>query len=73
MATLKPPFWAESMEGLYKKVTKGIFERITGRYSKELSTIIKLMLQVNPNNWADCNSLLNQSNFMDRLDEKFKL
>jgi NIMA (never in mitosis gene a)-related kinase len=28
MITLKPPFMAEDMEGLYKKVIRGIYPRI---------------------------------------------
>lgn len=29
MAALKPPFRAKSMEGLYKKVIKGIYQKIS--------------------------------------------
>jgi NIMA (never in mitosis gene a)-related kinase len=48
MATLKPPFRAEDMDGLYKKVTKGSYQHIDEKYSKNLSETIKSMLQVNP-------------------------
>lgn len=34
MVTLKPPFRAEDMEGLYKKVVKGIYQKISGVYSQ---------------------------------------
>jgi len=37
MATLLPPFRAENMEGLYKKVIKGHFDPIPGYYSKDLN------------------------------------
>ena len=44
LLTLKPPFRAENMEGLYRKVIKGNYEKIPGRYSKEINSVIKLML-----------------------------
>jgi NIMA (never in mitosis gene a)-related kinase len=31
--TLKPPFRAEDMAGLYKKVTKGLYPKIPSNYS----------------------------------------
>lgn len=34
MVTLKPPFRAENMEGLYKRVIKGSYEKIPLNYSK---------------------------------------
>ena len=48
MITLKPPFRAEDMEGLYKKVIKGVYNKIPSQYSIELSNVIRAMLQVNP-------------------------
>ena len=36
MATLKPPFRANDMNGLYKKVLKGAFSAIATHYSKAL-------------------------------------
>ncbi len=34
------------MEGLYKKVIRGLYPRIPTEYSSDLSNIIRLMLQV---------------------------
>ena len=34
MTTLHPPFEADSMEKLYRKVIKGIFPKIPNGYSK---------------------------------------
>merc|ERR1719463_106736 len=48
MAALRPPFRAEDMEGLYRKVLRGQYPRIPGCYSSDLSQLITLMLQVNP-------------------------
>jgi NIMA (never in mitosis gene a)-related kinase len=50
MTTLKPPFRAEDMDGLYKKIIKGVYPKINEIYSKNLSSVIKSMLQVNPSN-----------------------
>lgn len=44
MAMLKPPFRAEDMEGLYKKVTRGIFPKISSHFSQDLSNFIKYLL-----------------------------
>lgn len=58
MTTLKPPFRAEDMDGLYKKVIKGSYSKIGENYSKQLSAAIKSMLQVNPANRPDAAQLL---------------
>lgn len=58
MATLKPPFRAEDMDGLYKKVIKGAYQKIGDGFSKSLSTVIKSMLQVNPSNRPSAPQLL---------------
>ena len=67
MATLKPPFRAEDMDGLYKAVIKGSYAKIGNSFSKQLSGAIKMMLQVNPANRPDANSLLN--NIMWKAEE----
>ena len=58
MCTLKPPFRAPNMDGLYKKVQKGQYDPIPSKYSPELSNIIKNLLQVNPKNRPSCGKLL---------------
>lgn len=58
MTTLKPPFRAEDMDGLYKKVIKGAYTKIGDNFSKQLSQVIKSMLQVNPGNRPDAAQLL---------------
>lgn len=59
MTTLKPPFRAEDMDGLYKKIVKGAYTKIGDNYSKSLAAVIKGMLQVNPSNRPDASQLLN--------------
>jgi NIMA (never in mitosis gene a)-related kinase len=58
MATLKPPFRAEDMDGLYKKVVKGSYQKIGDGFSKSLQSVIKSMLQVNPANRPSASQLL---------------
>lgn len=58
MCTLKPPFRAEDMDGLYKKVIKGSYSKIGNNYSDALSNVIKSMLQVNPANRPNAKQLL---------------
>ena len=58
MTTLKPPFRAEDMDGLYKKVIKGSYSKIGDNFSKNLGNFIKAMLQVNPANRPTAAQLL---------------
>ena len=44
MCALVPPFRADDMQGLYKKVIKGKFPRIPDHFSQEMATVIKFML-----------------------------
>lgn len=39
MAALKPPFRATDMEGLYKRVQKGVCDRIPSKYSSDLMQV----------------------------------
>jgi len=48
LCALKPPFRAEDMEGLYRKVLRGMYPRIPAHYSSDLSEVISSLLQVNP-------------------------
>lgn len=48
MCALKPPFRAENMRGLQYKITQGTYQPIPCQYSKELTNLIKEMLNVSP-------------------------
>lgn len=48
MCALRPPFTATDLQGLYRKVCAGVFERIPLCYSNELSTIVSSLLKVDP-------------------------
>ena len=59
MTTLKPPFRAEDMEGLYKKVIRGYYQRIPSQFSQDLSNVIRSLLQVSPHLRPTCGKTLN--------------
>jgi len=44
MTTLKPPFHAKDMEGLYNKVIRGYYPKLPSHYSKDLTNIINVCL-----------------------------
>ena len=48
MITLKPPFRASDMQGLYRKVLKGNYPKIPRSYSQDLANVIKSLLTVSP-------------------------
>lgn len=44
--TLKPPFRADDMAGLYKKVIKGVYPRIPHHFSGDLNNTLKALMIV---------------------------
>jgi len=56
--TLKPPFIAEDMQGLYKKVLKGVYPKIPPQFSSDLASMVKSLLQVSPHLRPSCGMLL---------------
>lgn len=58
MVALRPPFRAEDMEGLYRKVLRGQYPRIPAHYSNDLSEVIGILLQVNPRHRPSVEQLL---------------
>ena len=54
MITLKPPFRAENMEGLYNKVIKGQISKIPDKFSNDLAEMVKVMIQVVPESRPNC-------------------
>merc|ERR1719272_1597041 len=58
MIALKPPFRAEDMEGLYRKVLKGQYPRIPPHFSNDLSEVLGVLLQVNPRHRPSIDQLL---------------
>ena len=68
MITLKPPFRAQDMEGLYKRVIKGQYSRIPERFSNDLFQIIQFLLQVNPKLRPSCEQILNHPIVQKRIE-----
>ena len=68
MATLRPPFQAQSMEELYKKVMRGIYPKISSRYSEDLSDVLKLMIQVEVGARPSCEELLKMPMIYKRIE-----
>jgi NIMA (never in mitosis gene a)-related kinase 1/4/5 len=58
MTTLKPPFRANDMNGLYKRVLKGAYPKISPTYTQDLATMIKTLLQVEPGLRPTCDQIL---------------
>jgi len=54
LATLKPPFRAKDMDGLYKRVIKGSYSKLPSHFSVDLNNVLGLMLQVKPQNRPSC-------------------
>lgn len=56
--TLNPPFRAQDMQGLYKKVIRGVYPPLPSQYSPDLNNLIRTLLQVNPAMRPTCDKLL---------------
>ena len=68
MITLRPPFRAQNMEGLYNRVIKGQFSRIPDRFSHELFEIVKLLIQVNADLRPSCDEILKHPIIQKRIE-----
>lgn len=70
MTTLKPPFRADDMAGLYKKVVRGSYPKIPGVYSQDLAAVIRALLQVEPHFRPSCDKILAMTQVVRRMEEK---
>ena len=68
MITLRPPFRAQNMEGLFNKVCKGQYSRIPDRFSDDLFQVVQFLLQVNPNSRPSCEQILNHPIVQKRIE-----
>jgi len=62
MITLKPPFRAEDMASLYKKVLRGSYPKIPSTYSSDLAALVKSLLHVSPHLRPTCGILTQYDN-----------
>ena len=70
MTTLKPPFRAEDMEGLYKKVIRGYYPRIPPHFSQDLANVIRALLQVAPHLRPSCDKILQLPAVLKRMNDQ---
>lgn len=56
--TLRPPFRADDMAGLYKKVLKGVYPKIPTHYSQDLQNTIKMLVTVEASQRPSCAEIL---------------
>lgn len=63
MITLKPPFTADDMQGLFRMVNKGKIKRIPTVYSRDLWVMVKCLIQVNPDQRPNCDEILSMPIF----------
>jgi NIMA (never in mitosis gene a)-related kinase len=76
ICALKPPFRANDMQGLFRKVQKGVFDRIPSQYSSDLNSLVSMCLQVSPSLRPTCDKFLNHQliikhgkDFIQNLDQ----
>jgi NIMA (never in mitosis gene a)-related kinase len=67
MIALKPPFRAETMEGLYKKVLLGIYPRIPKTFSSDLAKLVNSLLQVQTHMRPNCDKILEMPSIQKKL------
>jgi NIMA (never in mitosis gene a)-related kinase len=65
MCMLKPPFRAQQLEGLYHKVTQGVYDKISFVYSSILNMFIARCLTVESKNRASVDELLDSHFFRE--------
>ena len=68
MITLRPPFRAKNMEGLYNEVCKGHYHRIPERFSDDLYQVVKFLLQIDPHSRPSCEQILNHPIVQKRIE-----
>mmetsp|Transcript_41070 Transcript_41070/g.136086 ORF Transcript_41070/g.136086 Transcript_41070/m.136086 type:complete len:577 (+) Transcript_41070:83-1813(+) len=73
LCTYRPPFQAESMDGLARKIMRGAYEPIPPGYSKELQTVIARLLVVEPARRAAVDDILLMRPVVQRMDAVLSL
>lgn len=58
IVALKPPFQAADMDGLYKKVLKGVYPKIPDCYSADVNSLLQSLIKVNPAHRPTCDQIL---------------
>ena len=71
MTTLKPPFRAQDMNGLYKRVLKGAYPEIPKKYTKDLADVIMRLLSVESKLRPTCQQILDMAQVRKRAIKIF--
>lgn len=69
MCALKPPFRANDMNGLYKRVLKGQYPPIDKGYSQSLTKVLAAMLRVEPKLRPSCQEILDTDSVVSKCNE----
>jgi NIMA (never in mitosis gene a)-related kinase len=59
------------MQGLYKKVLRGIYPKIPSTYSSDLAHLVKSLIQVSPQLRPSCDKILDMPIIKKRMDKLF--
>jgi len=68
MMSLRPPFRAQDMKGLYEKVTSGQIGRMPDHFSAEIQKMVYWLLNVNPEQRPTCDNIINSAIFKKKQD-----
>jgi serine/threonine protein kinase len=68
MAAQRPPFTANDIQSLYKKVCIGNISRIPNNYSDDLAAIVSSLLKINPNDRPSASSILSNKTVLSHFD-----
>ena len=68
MITLFPPFRAQNMENLFKKVIRGEISKIPDKYSYDLFSVIQLLIQVKPEKRPSCDEILQNKIVLKKIE-----
>ena len=71
MCALVPPFRADDMNGLFKRVLKGQYPAIPSHYSMDMRQLIKNLLQVSPAARPNCEQILDYPIVVKRIKKYF--
>lgn len=71
MCALVPPFRADDMNGLFKRVLKGSYPPIPSHYSMDMRQLIKTLLQVQAQSRPTCDQILDMTIVQKRIKKYF--
>jgi NIMA (never in mitosis gene a)-related kinase 1/4/5 len=69
MCALKPPFRAQTLEFLFKAVTKGAYDAIPNTYSKDLVNLLQSLLNVDPKKRPNCELILSMPIIKKKIEQ----